>query len=141
MRKLAPALLVLAFVVFGCAAEEEPALEPPDATAEATAGSDEINDHGTQTFTDAKFATDLELDDFYFEPTFIKSPGGATATITLRNEGDAAHTFTSDALSVDEELEPGDKKKVKVEIGTETRYEFWCRFHRAQGMRGAFQPH
>ena len=138
MRKLGLVGIVLVGSL-GCATDEPTVQEPPDATAEATPA--EVNDHGTQTFEDAKFKTEIELDDFYFEPTFIKSPGDGTATLTLFNEGDATHTFTSEALGVDEELEAGDKKKVKVEIGTETRYEFLCRFHQAQGMRGAFQPH
>ena len=139
MRKLALIAVLATLTAFGCAEQDPAVQEPPEATATS---APEINDKGTQTFTTEKFKAELELDDFYFEPTFIKSPGGATATITLHNESPtAAHTFTSEALNVDEELEPGAEKKVKVKIGTESRYEFQCRFHAAQGMRGAFQPH
>lgn len=137
MRKL---LVVLAALVFvGAACSEESGVvgtEPPEATATAV-----INDHGTETFTSEAFEVELELDDFYFEPTFIKAPGESTAMLRLHNEGGAQHTFTIDDLEVDETLEPGATKEITVELGTETRYEFYCRFHADQGMRGAFQPH
>ena len=138
MRKLALVAVTVAFAAFGCATDEPTVQEPPDETAEATP---ETNDQGSQTFESEDFSAEIELDDFYFKPTFIKSPGGGTAKLTLHNEGDAVHTFTSEALGVDEEVEPGKEKEIEVEIGTETRYEFHCRFHQAQGMRGAFQPH
>jgi plastocyanin len=136
----------MALAPIGCA-QDEPALEgspePTAATALPTqeAASPGINDRGTETFTTETFELDLELDDFYFEPTFIKSPGAASASIELKNEGTVAHTFTAPDLGIDEELEPGTSKAIDVQIGTETRYEFYCRFHRDQGMQGAFQPH
>lgn len=137
MRKLCLSLGVLFLVGTACADEAEVvATQPPAATA--TAG---VNDHGTETFTSENFEVELELDDFYFEPTFIKAPGESTAMMRLHNEGDAQHTFTIDDLEVDETIEPGATKEITVELGTETRYEFYCRFHGDQGMRGAFQPH
>jgi plastocyanin len=115
--------------------------ESPSASAAMT-----LNDHGTKTFTDQKFTVEVEMDnegtdEFYFEPTFIKSPGGATATVKLHNEGSVQHTFTIDDLKIDEELAPDEEKTVTVDIGDATRYEFFCRFHESKGMRGAFQPH
>lgn len=141
MRKLVLLLAVLLLVGGGCAEDTGTvATEPPEGT-EAPAATGEVNDHGTETFTTESFEVALELDNFYFEPTFIKSPGDATATVRLTNEGTAPHTFTVDALEVDEEIQPGESRDVTVSIGTETRYEFYCRFHADQGMRGAFQPH
>ncbi len=127
-------------VAFGCA-QEEPAVRQSEATASPESSPAEYNDEGSETFETEDFEVEMELDDFYFEPTLIKSPGGGTATVMLHNEGDATHTFTSDTLEFDEELKAGATKEVTVEIGTETRYEFYCRFHEGQGMRGAFQPH
>ena len=40
---------------------------------------------------------EMELDNFYFEPTFVKAKKGETITFDLTNEGSAPHTFTSDA--------------------------------------------
>lgn len=142
MSKLAVIVAILAVSMAGCVTGESEDIGDPSpvaTTAEAPAG--DVNDQGTETFTEEAFEVELELDNFYFEPTYIKAPGGATATLNLHNEGEAPHTFTIDALEVDEELQPGDEKTIEVELGTETRYEYYCRFHRDQGMRGAFQPH
>jgi plastocyanin len=143
MRKLVALAAVAVLIGVGCAQEEDDLAASPSPEATATQGpaSTAVNDHGTKTFTDESFSAEIELDNFYFEPTFIKSPGDATAKIELHNEGSATHTFTVDALDVDEQLEAGATKEVTVVIGTETRYEFYCRFHKDQGMRGAFQPH
>lgn len=145
MKKLAIVLAVLGVTLVGCAQDDEPTLEgepsPEETTTPQAGGEGEYSDHGTETFTEEAFEAEMELDDFYFEPTFIKAPGASTATLELFNEGSATHTFTSDALGVDEELEPDARKTVEIELGTETRYEFYCRFHRERGMRGAFQPH
>lgn len=139
MRKLVVIAAVMCLAVAGCATNEEPTVqnEPTDTPSETAA----VNDHGTKTFTTETFETELELDNFYFEPTTIKAPGGSKATLELFNEGDVEHTFTVDALEIDEELEPEARKTIEVELGTETRYEFYCRYHGDQGMRGAFSPH
>jgi plastocyanin len=152
MRKIALAVSTALLVVLGACGGDTGdvntvATPPPDYGDEtpAATGAQTQNDHGTKTFTEQTFTVEVEMDnegaDFYFEPTFIKSPGGATATVKLHNEGDIQHTFTVDDLDVDEELGPDEEKTITVEIGTGTRYEFYCRFHTGQGMRGAFQPH
>lgn len=139
MTRIVALLAVVAAAAMGCAQDEDPTLGgEPSPEASPTAA---VNDHGTETFTSETFELEMELDDFYFEPTFVQAPGASTATIELFNEGSATHTFTVDALEVDEELEPGDRRTIEVELGTETRYEFFCRFHSEQGMRGAFMPH
>ncbi len=140
MKKLVVVLAVVALAGVGCAQDEEPTVQEPTSPA-ATETPAEVNDEGTATFTSEDVELEIELDNFYFKPTFIKLPGEATVKAELHNEGSATHTFTSDALGVDEELEPGAAKEVEISIGTKTRYEFYCRFHQDQGMRGAFQPH
>ena len=81
---------------------------------------------------------ELELDDNYFAPTFARGTPGAEVTVELVNEGNATHTFTSDALGVDEELGAGDSSAVTVTLPDEGAVEFLCRFHEGQGMKGAF---
>jgi plastocyanin len=149
MRKLTVVVALLSVLALACGNDDDLTVpEGPEETTEATdeaspsaSGELTYNDEGTETFTTESFDAEVEVDDFSFKPTFIKSPGDATAKIELRNEGDSTHTFTSDTLDFDVELEPGATEEVTVEIGTETRYEFYCRFHQGQGMRGAFQPH
>jgi plastocyanin len=96
----------------------------------------ELNDHGTGQVENDEI--EVELDDFYFGPTFIQGTPGETVTVDLTNEGDAAHTFTSDALGADEELAPGDSSTVSVTLPEQGAVEFHCRFHENQGMKGAF---
>jgi plastocyanin len=141
MRKLA--LVVVLLLSFGCADDGDVTVpEGPDATTEASEEPEESHVPTTETFTGMEFTVEMELDDYYFEPTTIKSPGGSTATIELTNEGSVAHTFTVDALDVDEQVDAGGTKTVTVEIGTETRYEYYCRFHaESNDMKGAFSPH
>jgi plastocyanin len=111
----------------------------PPATSQPPADSHVPN---TVTFTDTSYDVEMVLDDFYFDPTTIKAPGDSVATIELTNSGDTSHTFTIDALSVDVQLDAGASESVTVEVGTETRYEYYCRFHaESNDMRGSFSPH
>jgi plastocyanin len=96
----------------------------------------EVNDHGTADVQNDEI--ELELDDFYFGPTFVKGTPGENVTVDLSNEGDATHTFTSDALGADEEVDPGDSSSVTVTLPADGAVEFHCRFHESQGMKGAF---
>lgn len=80
----------------------------------------------------------LELDDYYFGPSFIKAGPGSTVKLTLKNEGTNPHTFTSTALGVDQVLQPGASAEVTVTLPPSGASEFHCTFHRSQGMQGAF---
>jgi plastocyanin len=79
---------------------------------------------------------EVELDDFYFKPTFIKAKEGQTITVELRNEGQTNHTFTNDDLGIDEEVAPDDTATVEVTVPADT-FAFYCRFHQGRGMQGA----
>jgi plastocyanin len=130
------AVAVLAVTAVGCGGD--------DSTDTSTAASappvsldGRVNDHGS---TDLGSSTDLdlELDDSYFAPTFVKADPGSTVTVTLTNEGDAPHTFTIDDLGVDEQVQPGASATVEVELPEEGTLAYYCRFHVAGGMQGAF---
>ena len=96
----------------------------------------EVNNHGTGELEDHKL--ELEADDFYFNPTFVKVSGGGTATVEIENEGDTAHTFTIDGQDVDVTLQPGEKQEVEVKLPDSGQLQYYCRFHVGQGMQGAF---
>jgi plastocyanin len=83
---------------------------------------------------------EVEADDFYFEPTFIKGgTPGATVTVKLKNKGKNPHTFTSSALGVDEQVAPGESKDVTITLPQSGASEFHCTFHQqSNGMQGAF---
>jgi plastocyanin len=100
--------------------------------------SGNTTDKGTKDLSGSSI--DLEQDDFYFNPTFIKGgTPGATITVHLKNEGKNPHTFTSAALGVDKTLSPGEAADVQVTLPQSGASEFHCTFHQqSNGMQGAF---
>ncbi|MDQ1711838.1 MAG: hypothetical protein QOE45_1288 [Frankiaceae bacterium] len=132
------ALVCLAAV--GCAKKDNaaPAAGSPtsaSATAPVTL-SGTVNDHGAKDIG-SKAEFELELDDFYFNPTFIKAAPGTTVKVELRNESKTVHTFTIDTLKIDKTLQPGAEIDVPVALPASGALTFYCRFHRGQGMQGA----
>src|SRR3982751_5864056 len=73
--------------------------------------SGQTNSHGTKTVKDGD-SVEVEMDDFYFGPTFIKAPANGKVTVELKNEGKATHTFTADDLKIDEQLNAGESKTI-----------------------------
>jgi plastocyanin len=69
--------------------------------------------------------TSITIADFAFDPSTISVSGPTEITIT--NEDDAAHTFTLEDGSVDEEISGGESATVTVDVSESTG--FMCRFH------------
>jgi len=89
--------------------------------------------------TKTSASIEIEADDFYFGPTFVKVQPGEKVRVTLSNEGNASHTFTSDSLGVDQQVAPGKKAKFTVTVPSDGGgFEFHCTFHQSMGMQGAF---
>ena len=98
-----------------------------------------VNIKGSTDVSSKSNATvDVEQDDFYFKPTFIKAKAGEKITFKVENEGGTDHTFTSDDLSVDKTLAPGKSAKFTVTVPSDGAvFEFHCDFHESMGMIGA----
>ncbi len=96
-----------------------------------------VNNHGTKTVSGG--TVEVEADDYYFQPTFIKAKPGTKLTLELKNEGKATHTFTSPKLNVDEQLAPGQTKTVTITVPSSGASEFHCTFHQSLGMQGAVE--
>jgi plastocyanin len=94
---------------------------------------------GTKDVSSKSSATlEVELDDKYFNPTFIKAKAGEKITFELKNKGSLEHTFTSDGLSVDKTLSPGKSTKLTVTVPSSGAvFQFHCQFHQNVGMIGA----
>ena len=92
------------------------------------------NDHGTKTVSKE---TEVELDDYYFEPTVIQGKAGQKVTLELKNEGKVEHSFTIDSQNIDRTIQPGADAKVTVTIPTSGSVSFYCKFHKSSGMAGA----
>lgn len=69
--------------------------------------------------------TSITIADFAFDPNTISVSGPTEITIT--NDDSAAHTFTLDDGSVDEEIAAGESATVTVDVTESTG--FICRFH------------
>jgi plastocyanin len=68
-----------------------------------------------------------------FSPTKLTVTHGQT--ITVKNVGDRAHTFTISDQGIDVVNEAGQSQQVTINLAPGT-YDFICRFHVASGMKG-----
>ncbi|HEU0129958.1 MAG TPA: cupredoxin domain-containing protein [Mycobacteriales bacterium] len=149
MRHLAACTALLCLAATACAGGDgDTAAAPSDSgapttTAAATPSASApvtlngpVNDHGTKDLA-GDDEIELELDDFYFGPTYIKATPGTKLRLELKNEGAAPHTFTIDALHVDETLKPDEERPADITLPASGVVAFYCKFHKSQGMQGA----
>lgn len=122
-------LLVLLLVAAACGGDEG---------GTTTIDGRSANDHGTEDVS-GEASVELELDDFYFEPTILEGEPGEQITLKAANEGDEAHTFTSDDLGVDQVFQPGEEHDLTITFPDSGTVVFFCRFHEARGMVGAVE--
>src|SRR5262245_20571512 len=89
---------------------------------------EKVNNKGSKDVSGQKKAKlDVELDDFYFEPTFIKAKAGQKIKIEAENEGTMLHTFTSSKLNVDKQIQPGKKASFTLTVPSSGAvFEFHC---------------
>jgi plastocyanin len=82
---------------------------------------------------------ELVAQDFSFQPAEFPASAGRQVTLTFSNEGEVAHNLTVPAIPVDLDFEPGVSENIIfVAPTTPGPVEFFCKFHRDQGMRGTF---
>jgi plastocyanin len=80
---------------------------------------------GTTATTGTGGGSAITIEGFAFDPSTLQVSG--ETTITLTNNDSAAHTFTLDDDSVDEEIPAGESVDVTVNPSGTTG--FHCRFH------------
>ena len=145
MRKLAACVLVAILVFAACGDDDDDtSTGSGDASGSGSTAEDapvtlegQVNNHGTEDLGSGD-ELQLEADDFYFGPTFVKAEAGKTVKVEIKNEGDATHTFTIDGTDVDVEVPAGEDAEAEVELPESGATRFYCRFHSGQGMQGAF---
>ena len=140
MRKFSVLFALVALVLAGCGDDGSTVSGSGSGVAEEApvALEGDVENHGTEEADDGA-SIEMELDDFYFGPTFVKTTPGATITLELHNEGSNPHTFTIDALGIDEEVAAGDTAEVEVTLPDDGATAFYCSFHKdSNGMQGAF---
>jgi plastocyanin len=96
----------------------------------------QANNHGTKS-VETSGKTEVELDDFYFEPTVLEGTPGQKVTLELKNDGKTEHSFTVDSQGIDKDIEPGDEGEVTVTLPKSGAISFYCKYHKSSGMAGA----
>ena len=114
----------------------------PSATASESEGGqitingDNANDHGTKDVS-GMTTVEVEMDDFYFDPTILKGTAGQQITLELKNEGSALHNFTQTDQGLDQDVQPDGTQEVTVTFPQSGQLEFFCKYHKGSGMVGA----
>jgi plastocyanin len=104
---------------------------------EKTIAGVRANDHGSKNVSGE---AEVELDDFYFEPTVLRGKPGSQVKLELRNEGSTEHNFSIDSQSIDQDVEGGEDAKVTVTFPKSGQLSFYCKYHKDMGMAGALAP-
>jgi plastocyanin len=92
------------------------------------------NDHGSKNVSGE---AEVELDDFYFEPTVLRGKPGSQVTLELKNEGSTEHNLSIDSQSIDKDVQAGEDAKVTVTFPKSGQLSFYCKYHKDMGMAGA----
>lgn len=108
--------------------------EEPTITIEG----EEANDHGSEDVSGAD-EVEVEMDDFYFEPTILTGKPGQKITLKFFNEGDALHNFSLEEQGIDQDVDSDEKAQVKVAFPDSGTLLFVCKYHVTQGMRGGLE--
>ncbi|MCC7105074.1 MAG: cupredoxin domain-containing protein [Chloroflexi bacterium] len=96
-------------------------------------GSLAFNNRGLENAT-GKDELELEADDFYFRPTFIRGRPGQKLKLEIENEGRVQHNFSLEAQRIDQNIAPDGKLEVEVTFPASGALRFYCKFHAGQGM-------
>src|SRR5205809_4569147 len=98
------AALVLILALAACGGSSK-SKESEKATT-TTIGGQAVESHGTKDVSGETGKVEIEMYDYYFEPTVLKGTPGQKVKLELKNEGNNAHTFTVSEQSVDQEVQP-----------------------------------
>jgi plastocyanin len=124
-------IVALIFATAACSSSSSTSSAVSSATT-SSSGDTPANVKGKSTF-------DLSQNNFFFSPSTLSGTAGQKLTITVTNEGSVPHTFTIDSLNVDVTLNPGASQQVDVTFPQSGSVQFYCRFHKTQGMVGSLE--
>lgn len=130
----AASLCVLTLLAAGCGGSKKSEAGGESEGKKATIAGVSANDHGTKQVTGQ---TEVELDDYYFEPTVLQAKPGSRVTLELKNEGKVEHNFSIDGQNLDQDIDPGKGATVTVMVPESGEVSFYCKYHKSMGMAGA----
>jgi plastocyanin len=79
---------------------------------------------------------DLEADNYYFAPTFLRGVPSQRLALEVENESGTLHNFSIPEQQVDQNILPKGTVKVEVTIPPSGAVRFFCKFHAPLGMNG-----
>ena len=129
----AAALAAVTLVLAGCGGSKKSS-SGSESSMMTTVGGVAANDHGSKQVSGK---TEVELDDFYFEPTVLKGKPGARVTLELKNEGSTEHNFSIDSQKINQDVDAGETKSVTVTFPRSGQISFYCKYHKGKGRAGA----
>jgi plastocyanin len=133
--RAAAAASAVALMVAGCGGSKKSEEGEGQAKMTEIAGVS-ANDRGSKTVSGE---TEVELDDYYFEPTVLKGKPGAKVKLELKNEGKEEHNLSIDDQQIDQDVDVGESKTVTVTIPQSGEMSFYCKYHKSKGMAGALE--
>ena len=92
-------------------------------------------DHGTKDVRNVS-KLELEADDYYFSPTFLRGTPGQKLTLLVESEARTLHNISIPALGIDQDVPPKGKAQVTVTFPASGVLAFFCKFHGPLGMNG-----
>jgi YVTN family beta-propeller protein len=116
-------------------AQTRAAASPSGKSKSVTLGGVAYADHGTK---DVRNLSELELeaDDYYFSPTFLRGKPGQKLTLLVENEASTLHNISIPALGIDKDIPPKGKVQVDVTFPASGMLAVSCKFHGSLGMNG-----
>src|SRR2546425_3475419 len=111
------------------------ATAPSSKSTSVTLGGVTYADHGTKDVRNLS-KLELEADDYYFSPTFLRGRPGQKVTLLLESDANTLHNLSIPALGIDRDIPPKGKVEVNVTFPSSGVLAFFCKFHGALGMNG-----
>jgi plastocyanin len=136
MRRIVIAMATLTLLLAACGKSSSKTTASSSSGGPPVGLTGQVNNKGDKDLT-GKTSGALEVNSFYFEPTFVKATPSTTLQLELSNVSKTTHTFTIDALQINEELPAGAKHTVAVTVPATGALRWYCRFHAGQGMQGS----
>jgi len=117
------------------AAQPRTAASTPGKRKSVTLGGVAYADHGTKDVRN-RSKLELEADDYYFSPTFLRGRPGQKLTLLVENEARTLHNISIPALGIDNDIPPKGKIQVDVTFPASGMLAVSCKFHGSLGMNG-----
>ncbi len=109
-----------------------PALAPADSAMQP------VSNHGTKDVKNLT-ALDVEVNDYYFQPTFLQGWPGQRLTLTIENESATLHNFSIPEQQLDKDIPPNSNVSVRVMFPQSGTALFFCKIHGPLGMQGTLR--